>query len=94
MLKIAIIYYLSFLITQYFKVKGIDIEYRRDKALVQSLVIVGWLLYPLVLPLVALWCVIVELKRKAERYIEDTDRCRYSLNSGRTPRRYRHGQRK
>lgn len=91
---IAAIYYISWLIAQYDKFDGISVGYRDESAFWRALVWISWFLMPLVLPFFVVLHLVIELAKKAKRVYEDHQRCKYSLNSYKTQRKYQKSQRK
>ena len=91
-LLIALVYYVSFLIAQYNKFKGISVEYREDTLFWRILVWVAWFMYPIWLPVFVVLYLFIEFCRKVTRVYEDSRRYKYNLNSAKVQRKYRHGQ--
>ena len=91
---VAMIYYVSWLIAQYNKFKGISIENRNETAFWRVLVWIAWFLMPLILPIIVVLYLIIETSKKITRMVEDANRYKCGLRDGRTPRRYRYDKRR
>lgn len=91
---IVLVYYVSFLIAQYNKFKGISIEHRNDTAFWRMLVWVAWFMYPLWLPMFVFLYLLIEFCRKVTRVYEDSQRYKCGLNSAKAQRKYHHGHRR
>lgn len=91
---IAVIYYVSWLIAQYNKFKGISIENRNETVFWRVLVWIAWFLMPLIIPLIVVLHIIIEISRKITRVYEDSQRYEYSRTHRKLQERYRYDKRK